>query len=581
MIKICQFCKKDFEVTPDDVVFYESVKVPHPTWCEECRMLRRFIWMNQRVLYRRKDSLTGKEIFSGIHESAPVKVCDRDFWWGDGWDPIIFGKEYDSSKTFFGQFKDLMQSVPWAARNVVNLNNSDYTNDASELKNSYLCFSSSRIENSGYLMMATDIKDSFDLFETGDSELCYEGYMVDDSYKVFYSINCDNCSNIWFSKDLMGCENCFGCVNLVNKSYCIWNEQKTKEEFEEFMNKFKSGSYSEISSTIKKSREFWSNFPVRFTLGFRNFDCWGEHIQDSKNVKHSFDIHSSENLKYCQMIDDGNNSYDQTLWGDNSSYVYEGVNLGANVNNIKFSYNIWPESFDVEYSAFCHSSSNLFGCFGLRKKEYCILNKQYPKEEYFKLKEKIVQEMNLNPYTDKMGIIYKYGEFFPIEFSPFGYNETMLNKFFPKTETEAVSLGFKWLKENKKEFQSTVESNNLADDISNIGQYILKEIIKCSSCASVYRIIPLELEFLKQNKLPVPRSCPDCRFKDRFQFVNPPKYWDKSCDCGSTEATRIYKNNNSNHAHQNSQCQNKFKTSYPPGKAKIIYCEDCYRSEII
>ncbi|MST04070.1 MAG: hypothetical protein EXS49_00670 [Candidatus Pacebacteria bacterium] len=581
MTKKCQFCKQDFIIETEDIDFYDSIKVPTPTWCSDCRMFRRFIWMNQGVLYRRKDSLTGKEIFSGIHESAPVKACDRDFWWSDAWDPMIFGKEYNSSINFFEQFKELMHSVPWVSRNVINLHNSDYTNDVAELKNSYLCFSSSRIENGAYLMMATDIKDSLDLFEAGGSELCYEGYMVDESYRVFYSINCDNSSNIWFSKDLMGCENCFSCVNLVNKSYCIWNEQKTKEEFIEFMQAFKSGSYLEISSTIKKSREFWSNFPVRFTLGFRNLNSWGEHIQDSKNVKHSFDIHSSENLKYSQMIDDGKNSYDQTLWGDNSSYIYEGVNVGGNVNNIKFSYNIWPESLDVEYSAFCHSSSNLFGCVGLRKKEYCILNKQYSKEEYSKLKEKIINEMNLNPYTDKLGIVYTYGEFFPIEFSPFGYNETMLNRFFPKSEDEAKKLGFKWLNENKKEFKTTIDFQNLADDIRDISQDILKEIIKCGSCNSAYRIVPMELEFLRQNKLPIPRSCPECRFKDRFIFVNPPKYWDKSCDCGTAETLNIYKNNNSDHFHKDLQCPNKFKTSYIPGKAKIIYCEECYRSEII
>jgi hypothetical protein len=39
------------------------------------------------------------------------------------------------------------------------------------------------------------------------------------------------------------------------------------------------------------------------------------------------------------------------------------------------------------------NSSNLFGCIGLRGKEYCILNKQYTKEEYEALVPKIIEKM--------------------------------------------------------------------------------------------------------------------------------------------------------------------------------------------
>jgi hypothetical protein len=41
----------------------------------------------------------------------------------------------------------------------------------------------------------------------------------------------------------------------------------------------------------------------------------------------------------------------------------------------------------------CFDSKNIFGCIGLRTKEFCILNKQYTKEEYEILLPKIIEHM--------------------------------------------------------------------------------------------------------------------------------------------------------------------------------------------
>lgn len=44
----------------------------------------------------------------------------------------------------------------------------------------------------------------------------------------------------------------------------------------------------------------------------------------------------------------------------------------------------------------CFYSSDIFGCIGLRNKQYCIFNKQYTKEEYEKLVPKIIEHMQKN-----------------------------------------------------------------------------------------------------------------------------------------------------------------------------------------
>ena len=62
--KVCQNCKIEFTIEPEDFEFYKKVGVPAPTFCPECRMQRRMAFRNEVNLHKRKDSLTGKINFS-------------------------------------------------------------------------------------------------------------------------------------------------------------------------------------------------------------------------------------------------------------------------------------------------------------------------------------------------------------------------------------------------------------------------------------------------------------------------------------------------------------------------------------
>lgn len=580
--KICQNCKKEFTIEPDDFGFYEKISVPPPTWCPECRMIRRFVFRNVRQLFRRKDAKTGNTIFSSFHPAVNTQVFEVDFWNSDGWDPLEYGREYDFSRTFFDQFRELLSVVPLPSRGVSNLVNSDYCANASNLKNCYLCFDSGYLENCGYLITSEGTKDSFDLYQTRHAELSYEGYMVDESYRAQYCVNVEDCSEIWFSKNLIGCQNCFGCVNLRNKNYHIFNQPYSKEAYREFMAKFASDSHIAIEAMKVKVHAFWLKYPMRFTLGINNTNCTGEHIEHSKNVRDSFMVHEGENLKYCQILGGPvADSYDYTSWGEHSSLMYESLQVGTSCERMKFSNACWPGSSNIEYSMHCRSSSNLFGCVGLKKKQYCIFNRQYSKEEYQALRKKIIDHMNAMPYVDSRGNSYKYGEFFPPEFSPFAYNETITQDFFPLTKSEAEAKGFLWREPERKEYETTLTATEIPDSIKDVQDSILKEIIECATCGKAYRVIEMELAFLRRMNLPIPRKCVECRFKDRFQFVNPPKFWHARCECaGKADGRKIYTNAVA-HFHGENPCPNEFETSYSPDKKEIVYCEKCYQNEVV
>jgi len=580
--KICQNCKTEFTVEPDDFIFYEKIKVPPPAWCPHCRMMRRFLFRNHRMLFRKKDEASGKEVFSSFPADAPVKIYEHDYWWSDKWDARDYGKDYDFSRPFFEQFRELLQAVPLFSRSVLGLVNSDYSDQAAWIKNCYLCFDADEMENSAYVVKAEKIKESFDLYEAIHDELCYECVMADENYQVFFSLDCDSCHDVWFSKGLSNCTNCFGCVNLRRKSYYIFNEPYSREAYIAKLAEFQSGSHAAREEMQRKAHAFWLQFPVKFIHGYRNINSTGEHIQDTKNVRHSYSIHHAENVSYSQVLwNKITDSYDYTNFGLDATQVYESVTCGWKSYRLKFCWECWNGAHDMEYAAHCPSSAYLFGCVGMQKKSYCILNKQYTEEEYGALREKIIRHMQEMPYTDERGRTYRYGEFFPPAFSPFAYNEIIAQDFFPRTKEEAERDGYGWREPEAREYQTTVDASALPDHIKEAGDTVTKEIIACASCKKAYRIIPMELAFLRRMSIPLPRFCPNCRFRARMDMVNPPQFWHRKCQCAGIQDERgIYKNS-ADHFHASSPCPNEFETSYAPDRKEIVYCEACYLDEVV
>src|SRR3989344_1380115 len=194
-------------------------------------------------------------------------------------------------------------------------------------------------------------------------------------------------------------------------------------------------------------------------------------------------------------------SYDVVSWGNNLELAYECCNVGENTTNIKFGQESGINLLNAEYVKLSTGGSNHFGCISKKKGDFIIFNKKFSETDFYQLKEKIVKHMTEMPYVDKAGRIYKYGEFFPIELSPWAYNETLANKFFPLAKNEAENKGYNWKEEEKHEYATTIKADNLPDHIKNIDEKILAEIIACEKCGRGYRIIKMELDFLKKMNL--------------------------------------------------------------------------------
>lgn len=585
--KACQNCKKDFTIEMEDFDFYSKIKVPPPTFCSECRLIRRLAWRNERTLFKRNCAKTGKEIITMFHSEAKVVVYDRDVWWSDVWEPTEYGMSYDFSKSFFEQIKDLVSKVPLVNLSNENCIGSPYGNHNADCKDCYLTYASFKNERVNYSSGAVNIKDSSDVYTCLDSELSYEDTSCTTLYKTHFSYDSDESINSFFLRSCINLYDCIGCVNLRNKRRSILNIEYSQEEFENKKKEYDFGSYKILKDFENFYKKFILNFPNRYANILKSQDVTGDIIINAKNSKSCFDIYGGvEDSKYLIHIVDMKDSYDIYGGGAGASLMYEGVDAGLQASKQLFSV-FTHGCIDTYYTYMCLGSKDLFGCIGLRNKQYCIFNKQYSKEKYFELIEKIKKQMMEVPYIDKMGRVYKYGEFFPSEISPFAYNETIAQEYFPKSKEEILEHGFNYRIPLEKDYKITIKSEDLPDHIQDVSENILEEIISCPNngnvltlCTRAFRIIKPELDLLKNNNIALPRYCPNCRHYKRLKQRNPFRLWHRRCQCvGENSQNNKYKNT-AKHVHGGEPCENEFETSYSSDRPEIVYCEKCYQQEV-
>ena len=230
--------------------------------------------------------------------------------------------------------------------------------------------------------------------------------------------------------------------------------------------------------------------------------------------------------------------------------IYNSINCWINVYKLNFCNQCW-ECSDMIYSSNCNWSKNCFWSVSLINKEYCILNKQYTKEEYEILVPKIINHMKTT---------VEWWEFFPATISPFWYNETVANEYYPLDNVQAIEKWFNWSSYEPPfpKVDKIIRADDLPKDIKDIPDDILNRAIECSESKRPFRIIAKELDFYRKQDISIPNLHPDIRHINRSKIWNPRKLFDRKCD----------------------KCGVDMKTIYSPDREEIVYCEGCYNKEI-
>jgi hypothetical protein len=588
--RTCQNCKAQFTIAPEAVPFYEKIKVPLPTFCRDCRVARRMAFRNERVLYKRKCDAPGhsEDVVSVFSPDKKQRVYDHTAWWGDQWDPLSYGRDVDFSLPFLEQLKELWAEVPDIS--VLNINpvNSEYCSITEGNKNCYLVFGGDFNENTLYSTYIFRSRECVDTYWVQNSEYNYETIDCTACSRLFYSRYCESSYNSAFLFNCRNCHDCFGSANLVSRSYVFFNEQYSKEEYAEKLKEFDLATASGVQKAKERFAAHMIKYPRRFAKMIQVVNSSGDNLENCRNCQRCFDVfEGAENcsdvfLVYSKVKD----SIDTDHAGLSSELAYESsaVYPASRVFFSRFVFNC----HDIQYSYNVHNAGNLFGSIGVRNKQYCILNKQYSKEDYEALVPKIIEHMKAMPYVDAKGRTHAYGEFFPVEMSPFAYNETISQEMYPISKEQTGAMGYVWKDQDAKEYTPTKTASELPDAIADVKDDILKEIIECEhkgtcndQCSTAFRIIPAELELYRHLGIPLPRLCSSCRHFARVRQRNPYRLWHRKCQCaGAASASGDYKNTAAHFHAATGACPNEFETTYAPERPETVYCEQCYQAEV-
>lgn len=550
--KTCTKCSQNFTIDDNDRSFYQKMKVPVPTVCPDCRFKMRAMWRNETSLYNRKCAKTDKSIISMYNPKSPYTVVSHEYYESDKWDPKEYAQDYDLNASFFDQFYNVLLQVPKAATFIstgdgINVN-SEYSNYAGGLKNCYLVFNSGPAEEIMYSRGLRGVREVSDCYFGVETELMYESINCQKSSRIYFGKNVTSCVDCIFITNASGCMNCFCCVNIRNGSYQVFNKQVSKEEYEQIVSET-MGSYEKISEMKERFAEFEKEFPMRENHNLKTVDSTGDYLFECKDVQNSFEVVKGEDSKFIFASKEIKDSYGTIGYGFKSERLLECTSTGYSSNVIGGA--TLTNCRDVSYSYFLRNCHDCIGCDSLRNASYCILNKQYSKEEYEKIRDQIVAELT------EQGV---HGLIMPPELAPFAYNETIAQDNMPLTREEAIAQGFRWEDDiQMTKGKETIQPEQIPDHIRDVSEDTTKEVLRCVTCERNYRITPQELLFYRKMTLPIPRECFYCRHTDRIRRRGPYQFWDREC------------------AH----CNKAIKTTYAPERPEIVFCESCYQQEVM
>lgn len=552
MSHICTDCQSPYDVPEDEQIFHKEMEVSAPNQCPHCRLVRRLVERNARNLYKKKCDLTGRSFISPYSECA-FPVYHPDEWFTDKWNEESYAKDIDWSRPFFDQLLELFNTVPRQGQFICpgTIENSDYVNCAGYVKDCYLvaetdynerCMYGNRVFHNQYVVDCSNIY---------DSELCYECIDVRKCHSCRYSIDCENCSDSFFLKNCIGCRNCIGCMNLRQKEYCVFNEQLSKEEYENRKEQLKVHTYCGVEELRSRSFDFFLSQPHRYVQMEQVQNSSGDHLYKSKNAHFCIDCSDLEDCKYCARVFSVKSAMDYTSWGDKSEKIFFSASCGDNAYNLRYCTTCTTNNSDLTYCGHSTGCKHCFGCVGMRKKEYCILNKQYSKDDYEKLVPKIIE------YMKSTG---EWGEYLPKEFCPFGYNETIAAEYFPLLKEEVVAKGYSWkdVADTKLEVDKTVPAERLPETIAETPDDILHWAVTCEVSKRPFKIIKQELDFYRQLDIPIPHLHPDERHNRRMSLRPSRTFYSRSC----------------------SKCSKSIESTFSPAGPEIVYCEECYLAEV-
>lgn len=128
-------------------------------------------------------------------------------------------------------FADMNRKKVHKYANIVNCENcsGDYIENS---KNCLDCYDVNDSQDCRYVTVGVNVKDNYDCSNMYiKPELCYDTLGTIEAYGSAYCLFIFNSQRMLYCDTCYSCSDCFGCIGLTRKSFCIFNKQYTKDEY--------------------------------------------------------------------------------------------------------------------------------------------------------------------------------------------------------------------------------------------------------------------------------------------------------------------------------------------------------------
>src|SRR3989338_3632913 len=516
--RVCTLTKEKWTLTKEEIAWCRSFDVP-PSAIDPLVRLKMLLAHNTDLtLWYKPHALTGEPLLTFVHPHNRAKII-RDKEWAD-LDNTEHGFDRDANVSFFEQMERLYEKVPFRALSDPGDSVNTIGMAAFKSSDSFMVFGSLGIERSSSVYSSLFVTDSVDVTSCfggiGESFGINRSRSLHDCQVVFESQHCLHSS---FLFDCRNCEFCFGATNKRYKKYLWFNEQLSKEEWETRRAKISLSSRDVFDTYHQKFFELVQKSVWPETFNHVAVESDGEYLEKTTRVRESYNLQNSTDCFRCWAGTDLTHAAYLTgagmssdLW-QSSGCIYS--------QNIKFSCGI-SASQNMEYCLCCLNCEYCFGCIGLRYKKFCILNKQYTEEDYFKK----LDEIKCLLLDQGM-----YGNPMPADINPLGAQFSAGELLIGYSEEEIRAWGGEYF-DAKRGTMYIPEPSEAQKMIQCIDPELKRPFV----------IPPIERAFYENHQLPLPERHFLIRLKNLVRLSNSPLTEPASCE-SCLVSLSIHKNN--------------------------------------
>ena len=468
----------------------------------------------------RRCSATGKRIYSAFPEQCRFPVVALDYWQSTDWDPLSFGLAFSFKRSFFEQLQDLWNKVPRPAHVAEDAVASSVYHHAWGIRHSYMVAGVQDARAVLYGIGVLESEQCIDCTQISACHTCYECVHCYSCKSLRFAECCLNCEQCSFISHCEDCRNCLFCTGLQGKEHYVFNQPLSPEGYRRTLQEWSFSARQRLEAAKDVYNEFISDKPIPHIFSDAPHGNSGNYLVRCLDAIESFEC---VDCRDCRYLSGASDALDGCGAIGPLSHGAQFVSVSRNASNIRNCVDCWNDVQNLDYCSFCENCANLFGCVGLRGKEYCILNRQLDNPTYAAERERIIDHLK------RRGV---WGKFFPVVFSGFAYNRSAAHIHMPLGRIPAQMMGFEW--EEVDDFvrpsallsggESAPEEcfSEVPGQIEELTDSAVRNsVYLCEISGRPFRFTREEVDFYRQIGVAPPVRGPDRRLAERIMGISP------------------------------------------------------------